>query len=224
MIYQKKPIRNKQFYLICQLLVLAVFAAPLGAGAVDNKKANRWGTQWSAATSSSQGAYGNLFDFDSGKTYVVQCHYQSSRVFREIIKKAGAKIITYIPQETFIIQSEQKTVNTISGLSMVRWVEAFEPAYKINHELLSRLKERNLGGLGIQNRYLLSLYTTDETSLKEMGRFLEKVTGRYHHFNGKDFGVHLGDRELFKVISHQNIQFVDDWPSGVIALRKRSMN
>lgn len=219
--YLKRMSQSKVFWFSCQFIVCLILVFPISLNAVDNKNVGRWSTQWPTAKTSGQGAYGNLFQIASGETYVVQCHYQSSKVFREIMKKAGAKIISYIPQETFIIQSNQKTVNIISGLSMVRWVEPFEPGYKLSQELLSKLLKRNLAGLQIQNPYLLSLYATDETSLKEIGQFVEKVTGRYHYFNGKDFGVRLGDRELFKVISHHNVQFIDEVPTAAVALGKR---
>ena len=68
-------------------------------------------------------------------TYLVQFSGPVLSGQREQLEAAGATVVSYIPRYTFVVRMTDEARARAQGLSFVRWVGAYRPAYKLASEL-----------------------------------------------------------------------------------------
>ncbi|MEO5617313.1 MAG: S8 family serine peptidase [Candidatus Eisenbacteria bacterium] len=84
-------------------------------------------SKWSATASTAGGRGGYLVQF-AGPIEPGQ---------REQLEAAGATVVTYVPRYALVVRMGDAERAQVEGLSFVRWVGAYQPAYKLSEELAS---------------------------------------------------------------------------------------
>ncbi|MBU4242208.1 MAG: hypothetical protein KKF52_03175, partial [Nanoarchaeota archaeon] len=64
--------------------------------------------------------------------YLVQCNGPVLLEWQKMLKNAGARIISYIPEYAYLVYMDTETKNIVSQLDFVRWIGVWQPAYKID--------------------------------------------------------------------------------------------
>ena len=68
--------------------------------------------------------------------YLVQCMGPIQPDWLGTLQNAGAVILGYIPEYTYLVHMEGRAKAEVSSLQFVRWVGPYHPAYKIQEGLL----------------------------------------------------------------------------------------
>ena len=68
--------------------------------------------------------------------YIVQANGFVTDEFRKILEEAGAKIVSYIPHNSFLVSASEEVINGLRVNSGVRRAVPFEPYYKLDSNLL----------------------------------------------------------------------------------------
>jgi len=73
--------------------------------------------------------------FDPG-SYIVQSRGVLSDPFRERLTRAGARIVSYIPNNAYLVRATQGAARNLSSSPLTQFVLPFEPYYKLDSRLL----------------------------------------------------------------------------------------
>ena len=68
--------------------------------------------------------------------YIVQARNAPDARFRSVLTMAGAQIVSYIPNNAYLVQISESGAGTLAGSSLVQAVLPYEPYYKIQSSLL----------------------------------------------------------------------------------------
>src|SRR5215471_18142291 len=68
------------------------------------------------------------------QTYIVQAHGPVDDTFRELLKAAGASIVSYIPNNAYLVRVSAEGAQQLTGQAQA--VVAYEPYYKLQPSLL----------------------------------------------------------------------------------------
>ena len=68
--------------------------------------------------------------------YLVQARNAPDARFRSVLTMAGAQIVSYIPNNAYLVQISESGAGTLAGSSLVQAVLPYEPYYKIQSSLL----------------------------------------------------------------------------------------
>ena len=79
-------------------------------------------------------------------SYVVQARGTIDGLFREQLALAGAEIVSYIPNNAYLVRATESAARKLGTYSRVRSVLFFEPYYKLEKSLLGRAVEQQALG------------------------------------------------------------------------------
>ncbi len=106
--------------------------------------------------------------------YIVQSKTAPSAAFREHLNAAGAEIVSYIPNNAYLVTASSAAAKSLQDLSEVRSVLPFEPYYKLDQRLLeTAVKQQSLA----ENTLLrVTIYPGNDplaqTELESLGGFV----------------------------------------------------
>jgi len=72
--------------------------------------------------------------------WLVQVEYPATKATRLAIQATGAEILSALPDVTYLVRASAETADVVRQLERVRWVGAYEPAYKISPSLKNAAK------------------------------------------------------------------------------------
>lgn len=75
----------------------------------------------------------------ANRLYVVQFHTQMINAFRAPLAEAGADLLKFVADQSFVVEMDAEAVERVRELPFVRWVGAIHPAYKVDPELIPDL-------------------------------------------------------------------------------------
>ncbi len=70
--------------------------------------------------------------------YLIQCKGPIQPQWIEDIWALDARVLGYIPQYTYVLHMGDEARKAVEGLPFVRWIGIYQPAYKIQEELLQK--------------------------------------------------------------------------------------
>jgi subtilisin-like proprotein convertase family protein len=70
-------------------------------------------------------------------TYIVQARGPIDNAFRAMLAAAGAEIVSYIPNNAYLVRTQAGMANSLAANSLVQAVIPYEPYYKIQSSLLA---------------------------------------------------------------------------------------
>ena len=71
------------------------------------------------------------------ESYVIQAKGRTSDEFRNLLKASGAEIVSYIPNNAYLVKADGSVVTALRASPLVRNAIAYEPYYKLSAALLS---------------------------------------------------------------------------------------
>ena len=72
---------------------------------------------------------------DTKMPYIIQTYGPITEDWRNELALNGVEIVSYIPDNAYLVRLSDDQVERVSGLSSVRWLGDYQPAYKIAPEL-----------------------------------------------------------------------------------------
>ncbi len=100
--------------------------------------------------------------------YIIQFSGPVRQAWKDTLSGAGVRLFRYIPENAFIVEVEQKQLQTIAEYSFVQWIGEYKPAYKLQESIVTALRTRATNGTVGQ----------DQTKVVTLCLFLEDdVTG-----------------------------------------------
>ena len=78
----------------------------------------------------------NLKHHEKPGAYIVQARNAPDARFRSVLTMAGAQIVSYIPNNAYLVQISESGAGTLAGSSLVQAVLPYEPYYKVQSSLL----------------------------------------------------------------------------------------
>jgi len=85
----------------------------------------------------------------SNLLYLVQFKTQLIEAYRTVLAEAGASMLKFVADQSFIVEMDAEAVEQVRSLSFVRWVGAMQPAYKIDPDLIPTLFPQSDGAAGL---------------------------------------------------------------------------
>ena len=101
--------------------------------------------------------------------WVVQAKKPLDDGFRALLKQAGASIVSYIPNNAYLVRASQEAAQQLEAAPAVQAVLAYEPYYKLKPWLLQAALEQGPLPVNCSLRLLLFADARDET-LEQLGR------------------------------------------------------
>ena len=92
-----------------------------------------------------------LYNIENGY-YLVQFNGPIQFHWTEKIREAGALVLGYVPDHTYLIFMDHKTKQNLEKFSFVRWIGIYHPAYKIQDKLLNKTQEIELNVLVFEDK------------------------------------------------------------------------
>ncbi len=109
-------------------------------------------------------------------TWVVQARGPLDEAFRALLKQAGARIVSYIPNNAYLVRASQAVARQLAAAPATQAVLAYEPYYKLKPRLLKAAVEQTPLPANSTLRLLLFSDARDET-LDQLGRLGMQVLG-----------------------------------------------
>lgn len=141
--------------------------------------------------------------------YIVQFKTQPLDEYRAGLRAEGADIFTYLPNNAYIVHLDSAAVQKVSSLPYVRWVGRYQPAYKLDEQLLSGLVSDNLKS-GRYNIMMLERGTRMQSKLA--GEIVAKG-GEVHLTIEQGFRIEatLTPQQLAEAARSEDVHFIDEW-------------
>ncbi|MEZ5962338.1 MAG: S8 family serine peptidase [Planctomycetota bacterium] len=117
---------------------------------------------------------------DGTSLYIVQFHTEVTQAHRDSLATLGAHACWYAPHQAYVVRMDAGRRNQVAALPAVRWVGAFQPAYKLQPSLMRRLVTDEVVGT---NRYVIVMV---EPRIDEAGLVaaVERVGGAMWRYAG----------------------------------------
>jgi len=76
-----------------------------------------------------------VYSNEEADYFIVQCTGPIYKAWTEQFRENGLDIMGYIPNYALLVHATPAAVQAIAGNSYIRWIGAYQPAYKLNEEL-----------------------------------------------------------------------------------------
>jgi subtilisin family serine protease len=137
--------------------------------------------------------------------YIVQFIGPVIAEWKQKLEDLGATPYWYIPDYAFLVEMDTSTLARIQQLSFVRWVGIYQPAYRIDSNLLSRGSAENL---------TINILTSDidpDPVVSEVGDLGGQVVGT----SGGMIKAQLMASDISKLASMSGVVWIEPWHSSI---------
>jgi subtilisin-like proprotein convertase family protein len=146
--------------------------------------------------------------------YIVQAHGPVDDAFRAALKAAGAEIVSYIPNNAYLVRASASVARQMSASSQS--VLPFEPYYKLSPGLLWLvMRQEPLPQAGALN--VVAFADTREATLAALAQMGVKVTGEHRSPFGPVFSVQAGDGQVTAIAGLAGVQTLELASKRVVA-------
>jgi hypothetical protein len=145
------------------------------------------------------------------QAYIIQFITQPLDEYRQHLTDAGVKIRIYLPNNAYLVSMSELVRNSVASLPYVRWIGRYEPAYKLEEPLFSRLSEdsRSSGSA----RYNIMALERGTAAQMDIGATISRNGGTVNNIIPEGFRMEatLTDEQLLKVANNEKVLFIDRW-------------
>ena len=108
-------------------------------------------------------------------SYIVQSQGRVDGAFRSALEAAGAKIISYIPNNAYLVRADAATAGELKAQAGVQSVIGYEPYYKLKPGLLKQVMENQPLDEGAELNVVVFVDAREQTvaALEKMGAVVE---------------------------------------------------
>lgn len=151
-----------------------------------------------------------LSQTDEAGYYLVQYVAGSMFEWKNSVQQMGAELLTYVPNNTYVVRMTGAQRDNVTNLSTVQWIGVFQPAYRIAPGLLAE-------GQGVTTMNILTFPGVD---IDETAKEIENLGGvvfskSENEFRGK-LRVNIDARYLEHVAVLQGIMWVEPWVEPIL--------
>jgi serine protease AprX len=141
---------------------------------------------------------------------IVQFWSQPLPEYREALEAAGAKVRHYLANQAFIVAVPAEAQNVVSAMPFVRWMGAYEPAYRLEEEIFDGLVD---GTLPAEARYNLQIAGRGMADKQPVVDEIAALGGRIDACIPQGFVVEatLTPAQLLSLAHSDNVIFIDRW-------------
>jgi hypothetical protein len=141
--------------------------------------------------------------------FVVQFETQALDAYREAIRGAGGTIVSYIPNNAYVVRMDESAKAAIEGMGFVRYVGAYEPAFRIDPRVSSRI----VSGVHSTARYSILLTSKEHDAKAVAARMIQAVGGSINDATpgGRLIEATLTPAQVLAVANMNNVLWIDPW-------------
>lgn len=152
---------------------------------------------------------GTLRSGNDTNLWIVQFHGSPSDDDRQAVRNLGGKLVGSLPEDCQVVRMTAATASAIAVMGQVRWVGAYEPAYRLDPALLAE----HLSGRAVPTRtynLVMADKWKDKQALEDKIIALGgKVVDR--HIQGLLFTVELTGQQLLQAARLDEVLWIDQW-------------
>ncbi len=156
----------------------------------------------------------NVIDLRTGppiRVYIVQFHTQPLESYRQRIRELGGEVYGYLANYAHLVKMEDPVRDAVNALPFVRWVGAYQPAFRVEEFILENLGRAE--SVFPLLRYNIQLFYSDAAVKQGVGNRILALGGAVDSF---DAGKHLIEatltpEQLFELLNWDEVVFVDRW-------------
>ena len=141
--------------------------------------------------------------------YIVQFVTQPLKEYRDAITALGGKTYIYLPNHSYIVKMNAATRQSVENLPFVRWVGAYQPAYKLEEALNEGVANRSLQPM----RYNIMLLERGATTQGKISQNVRALGGRVNLTVPEGFRMEatLTADQLLSIANENEVLFIDRW-------------
>jgi serine protease AprX len=146
---------------------------------------------------------------ETNRVYMVQFRSQTLDEYRDALRNAGATIDYYMPDHAYVVRMDAETKQAVEAMDFVRWVGAYEPAYRLETDLLGQLENKTLP----TQRYNIQVYESGPAQKSVLVNLIRGIGGRVDAAIPDGYMViaTLTPDQLREVLKFNEVFFVDKW-------------
>jgi serine protease AprX len=141
--------------------------------------------------------------------YIIQFETQPLEEFRVELRSVGAEIFTFLPSNSYIVQIDAAAAKILAAKPYVRWVGRYQPAYKLDEELLSGLVNDTLQ----PERFNVTLLGRGPLMQGRIAGEIIAMGGTVQAAIPEGFRIEatLTPEQLRMVAKNEDVLFIDRW-------------
>jgi len=145
----------------------------------------------------------------NSQLFVVQFETQSLEPYRRAIRDSGGTIVSYIPNNAYVVKMDRETREAVQGMNFVRYVGSYDPAYRIDPKVSERLLTNTLGTA----RYSILLTDRSPNNKDMAAGLIRGIGGTVHEYGpgGQLIEATLTPDQLVTVAGMDAILWMDPW-------------
>jgi len=146
----------------------------------------------------------------SGNTlFVVQFETQSLDAYRDAVRAAGGELLSYIPNNAYVVRMDERAREAVESMSFVRYVGNYEPAYRLDLRIVQRLLSNTLGTA----RYSILLADKTQDNKAVEARRIAAIGGIVNDATpgGRLMEATLTPSQLVQVANSSNVLWINPW-------------
>ncbi len=115
----------------------------------------------------------NLKANTDNQIYIVQFQAQPLQGMRDAIEAAGGTIYYFLAQHSYLVKLDATARDRVASMPFVRWVGPYQPAYRLDPDLLAKLQ----GGTLARQRYNLQVFRSGLEQKQRLAALIQKLGG-----------------------------------------------
>lgn len=150
------------------------------------------------------------FAHDTGyETYIVQFVSQPIQAYRDEMARLGGIVSFYVHDNAYLVRMDEGTAATVSGLPFVRWLGQYEPAFKLEEDILHGLA----AGTESEGRFNIMLTERGEKAQRRLAKRIAELGGTVRKTNPAGFRLEatLTPEVLLAMANDPDVLFIDRW-------------
>ncbi|MBK9128236.1 MAG: S8 family serine peptidase [Phycisphaerales bacterium] len=148
--------------------------------------------------------------------YLVQYYTQPFEAFQKRIEALGGRVNRVVGSNAISATLPPGTAALVAAQPEVRWVGAYEPAYRLEREVLARVLDASAGASA--ERYSIEVNQRGPEQQESLRRLIESLGGVVHFVTPEGFRMEatLSREALLRVARADEVNFIDRWggPGG----------
>jgi len=146
---------------------------------------------------------------ETNELYIVQFYTQPLVAFQNKINKLGGTVRQYVAEYAYLVQMDQATRQAVAELPYVRWIGAYQPAYRLEEDLFQNVDDA-------WSVYPSRHYNIQVLDVSQKAVVVDKISQIGGVINQPDAGkfiveATLNPDQLFQVAKFNEVNFIDTW-------------
>jgi len=151
----------------------------------------------------------NVESSPQNEVFLIQFVTQPLESYREELAGHGVVVYDYLTNHSYIAKVPAEAREAVRSMPFVRWMGAYESAYRLDPELRAKL---NAGTLGTR-RYNIWCHQRGTTMQDVTAMAIEQVGGTIHEITPQGFRMSatLTPVQLKQLLTFNEVSYVDEW-------------